>query len=190
MTEIPAYLQPLVDFANTIDVEAQHDDFQKDDDFEAIETMRAWLAGHQLLTPEDGVDAAGYELVRSLRDVLRALFMANHDGTPSPEAIAQFNELAAGVAVTVRITGDGSSLEPAVSGAPSAAARLVALVHTAVAEGSWPRLKLCRADTCQWAYFDASKNRSRNWCSMGVCGNRAKVRAYQARRRTRNTGES
>jgi predicted RNA-binding Zn ribbon-like protein len=50
-----------------------------------------------------------------------------------------------------------------------------------MSEGTWSRLKACLADTCQWAFYDQSKNRSAHWCSMAVCGNRAKARAYRNR---------
>ncbi len=42
---------------------------------------------------------------------------------------------------------------------------------------------VCSSDTCQWAFYDRSKNRSGRWCSMQVCGNRTKTRAYRARQR-------
>ena len=45
--------------------------------------------------------------------------------------------------------------------------------------------QVCVADDCQWAFYDTSKNRSRHWCSMGVCGNRQKTRTYRARQRAR-----
>jgi predicted RNA-binding Zn ribbon-like protein len=48
-------------------------------------------------------------------------------------------------------------------------------------DGSWPRLKACAADNCQWAFYDHSRNHSRVWCSMDVCGNREKVRSYRER---------
>jgi hypothetical protein len=34
----------------------------------------------------------------------------------------------------------------------------------------------------RWAFYDHARNRSRTWCSMDACGNRAKARAYRARR--------
>lgn len=43
------------------------------------------------------------------------------------------------------------------------------------------RLRLCDADDCGWLFIDASRNRSRRWCDMSDCGNRAKVRRYRAR---------
>jgi predicted RNA-binding Zn ribbon-like protein len=38
-----------------------------------------------------------------------------------------------------------------------------------------------------WVFYDRSRNRSRHWCSMGVCGNRAKTRTYRAKRASGDT---
>ena len=43
------------------------------------------------------------------------------------------------------------------------------------------RLKIC--PNCEWLFLDKSKNRSRNWCDMAVCGNRAKARLHYRRRK-------
>ena len=45
------------------------------------------------------------------------------------------------------------------------------------------RVRECEADNCGWLFIDRSRNRSRRWCDMAVCGNRAKARRYQARTR-------
>jgi predicted RNA-binding Zn ribbon-like protein len=58
---------------------------------------------------------------------------------------------------------------------------ILAIVYQSMADGTWSRLKACRSDTCQWAFYDTSKNRSAHWCTMAVCGNRAKARAYRRR---------
>ncbi|MFI7444024.1 CGNR zinc finger domain-containing protein [Nonomuraea indica] len=58
----------------------------------------------------------------------------------------------------------------------------LAAIAAATAGASWDRLKVCAEVTCQWAFLDASRNRSRSWCSMRVCGNRTKTRAYRARK--------
>jgi len=63
------------------------------------------------------------------------------------------------------------------------ASGLLAAVADSQAAGSWERIKACAAEDCQWAFYDHSRNRSRAWCTMEVCGNRAKTRAYRARRR-------
>lgn len=45
------------------------------------------------------------------------------------------------------------------------------------------RVKRCEGDPCGWLFFDTSRNRSRRWCSMADCGNRAKAhRFYQSKK--------
>jgi predicted RNA-binding Zn ribbon-like protein len=44
------------------------------------------------------------------------------------------------------------------------------------------RLRACGSDTCRWLFLDTSKNHTRRWCDMKVCGNRMKARRFQARR--------
>jgi predicted RNA-binding Zn ribbon-like protein len=47
------------------------------------------------------------------------------------------------------------------------------------------RVRECAAETCSWLFLDESRNRSRRWCDMTVCGNRDKVRRFYTRRRPR-----
>src|SRR5262249_32679661 len=58
---------------------------------------------------------------------------------------------------------------------------VVATALAAVLDGSWRRLKACR--NCHWSFYDYSPNLSATWCSMQLCGNRKKTRAYRARTR-------
>ncbi len=45
------------------------------------------------------------------------------------------------------------------------------------------RLKIC--PNCQWLFIDRSRNRSRSWCDMAVCGNRVKAsRHYRKQKET------
>jgi predicted RNA-binding Zn ribbon-like protein len=48
--------------------------------------------------------------------------------------------------------------------------------------GDLSRLRVCPGDPCGWLFADTSRNRSRHWCNMSVCGNLAKVRRFRARR--------
>ena len=60
----------------------------------------------------------------------------------------------------------------------------VALDAVALATSSdVPRVKECASDNCNWLFLDVSKNRSRRWCDMKDCGNRAKARRHRARTR-------
>ncbi|MGH3980501.1 MAG: CGNR zinc finger domain-containing protein, partial [Pseudonocardiaceae bacterium] len=71
---------------------------------------------------------------------------------------------------------------PALADADAVAGVLAAAVRIAVS-GDWNRIKICPADDCRWAFYDRSRNRSRTWCSMQVCGNRQKARSWRARAR-------
>lgn len=44
-----------------------------------------------------------------------------------------------------------------------------------------PRVRACDATPCRWLFLDTSKNHTRRWCDMKVCGNRMKARRFQAR---------
>jgi predicted RNA-binding Zn ribbon-like protein len=44
-------------------------------------------------------------------------------------------------------------------------------------------VRTCSSPACQWFFLDTSKNHRRRWCDMKVCGNRAKVRKFYARKR-------
>lgn len=45
-------------------------------------------------------------------------------------------------------------------------------------------VRACGAETCRWLFLDTSKNHTRRWCNMKVCGNRAKARRFQQRHAT------
>jgi len=52
-----------------------------------------------------------------------------------------------------------------------------------LAAGDFGRLKICPGQNCRWFFIDLSKNHSRRWCDMAVCGNLAKARRFQHRQR-------
>ena len=45
------------------------------------------------------------------------------------------------------------------------------------------RLRTCANPRCRWLFVDVTRNGMRRWCSMAVCGNRAKVGRYRQRQR-------
>ena len=53
-----------------------------------------------------------------------------------------------------------------------------------VASEDATRVKECATDNCNWLFLDASKNRSRRWCEMKECGNRAKARRHYHKSKT------
>jgi len=47
------------------------------------------------------------------------------------------------------------------------------------------RVRECALETCGWLFVDTSRNQTRRWCDMRVCGNRAKVRRFYQRRQVK-----
>ena len=41
------------------------------------------------------------------------------------------------------------------------------------------RVRVCADDSCAWLFVDTTRNRTRRWCDMKVCGNRNKVRRFR-----------
>jgi predicted RNA-binding Zn ribbon-like protein len=51
-----------------------------------------------------------------------------------------------------------------------------------VLSAAMERVRACGAETCRWLFLDTSKNHTRRWCNMKVCGNRMKAQRFHARR--------
>lgn len=177
---IPAHAVLLRDFANTLDVEEGTDALT-----EAFE-VTAWLGEHDLLDSPASAGDDDLALARELRAAVRAAFRTNHDDpsvrSPMPAPGEALEHLGARLPLALRVCGGRPLLEPLETGVRGALTRLLVAAADAGADGSWRRLKICAADDCAWAFYDTSKNQSRTWCSMRVCGNRAKTRSYRARR--------
>ena len=68
------------------------------------------------------------------------------------------------------------------TGIEGAISALFAITARAMIDGTWRRLKACPGRHCGWAFYDHSRNQSGRWCSMKVCGDRDKARAYYERK--------
>ena len=183
----PGELETVRAFVNTRDFE---------NDVEALSVpaeLAAWLREHDLVGDDRALAPGPADLRRALelREALRAHLFAHHD-QPLADGAAQTLDAAARRArLTLRFSaGDATTLEPAADGVDGALGRLLAIVARAIEQGTWQRLKACPADACQWAFFDASRNRSAVWCDMRVCGNRAKVREFRERTRAGGAGHA
>ena len=152
----PEPLRRVQLFVNSIDVH------------NGVEWLAEWLEAHRLA----GADARG----RELREAVRALVLANNGLPLDPAALETFNRAATRVIPELdpqrrlRFRTDGDALD-----------QIVVVVLDALLDGSWARLKACR--NCRWSFYDYSPNRSATWCSMQLCGNRLKTRAYRSRRK-------
>jgi predicted RNA-binding Zn ribbon-like protein len=174
--EAPGQLERVREFVNTLDVEAGTEELS------SPAALGEWLAAQEL-----GAARPTREDLRraiELREALRAVMLAHNDHQPVPrEASATLDAAAKRARLQLRFDRGGAAvLEPEAAGVAGALGRLLAIVSGAIADGSWVRLKACREHTCEWAFYDHTKNRSGAWCTMDVCGNRAKARAYRERR--------
>jgi predicted RNA-binding Zn ribbon-like protein len=139
---------------------------------------RGFAGGH-------GVSAGDLARALELRDALRALALANHDDAPAPRAEAVLDRIASEVApfagLTPRFAGGRVALDVAADGPDAALALVLGVVLAARADGTWRRLKACPHAHCGWAFYDRSRNRSSQWCSMTLCGNRTKGARHRQR---------
>jgi predicted RNA-binding Zn ribbon-like protein len=119
-----------------------------------------------------------------LRDALRNLALANNGGEVEAHDLAVLERASSRGRLVVRFRDGDARLEPERRDVDGALADLVGVVHTAMADGTWARLKACRREVCNWLFYDRSRNRSAVWCQMAVCGNRIKTKAYRERRET------
>jgi predicted RNA-binding Zn ribbon-like protein len=173
LSAAPGDLELVRRFVNTLDIEADSDALASPSDATAWLQEQGWPA--HLGRSELG------ELQR-LREALRDLVGAR--GTPAEGAAGRsVDAIALRHPVVVRVTSP-TALAPSSKGAASAfVERILTLVASARIDGTWDRLKTCANDGCRWLFYDHSRNRSRTWCTMDLCGSRAKMQAYRSRGR-------
>lgn len=173
----PEPLRLVQDLVNTADLEGGTEELRTPAE------LARWVRGR-------GLDGAGYDAhalsdVLALREALREVCLA-HAGADVPAATV---ELLAGLLERgpLRLAVDAAGAAtvrpvPGLVGAPALIAEISAAVARAVADGSWARLKACAADTCRWVYYDRSPAGRSRWCTMAICGSRAKMRTYRRNR--------
>ncbi len=168
----------LVEFVNTRDVEEETDSIAEPG------LLEAWIARN---TGDHAgeLDRGDLARVLALRESLRALLLANNGEEIAGGDLVPLREAAERTRIRTTFSPDGLlALAPARSGLSGFEARLLLAVERLQSHGAWPRLKACTVDDCQWAFYDTTRNHSRTWCSMDVCGNREKTRRYRERKGT------
>lgn len=163
----PGRLQLVQRFVNTVDLEHGREVLH------SPARLQALLVELGLLAAGARVTEADLDRALEIREGLRGLALANNEGVGDSVLEAE---------LVVRIESRAGVLEPVRRDVGGALADLVGIVYTAMADGTWSRLKACRRDVCHWLFYDRSRNRSAVWCQMAVCGNRTKTKAYRARR--------
>jgi predicted RNA-binding Zn ribbon-like protein len=174
---LPAGLDLVKDFVNTLDAEAGSDAFA------TPPSAVRWLSSRGLMSADEDLTEADLARITEARESLRDLLVANAGGELDRAAIAALDRSGRSAGLVARFGLHGRArLAPSGGGVEAVLGSVLAVVYTAQATGVWSRLKACGEKGCRWAFYDSSKNRSRTWCSMASCGNRAKSRTYRRRR--------
>ncbi|MEO3856950.1 CGNR zinc finger domain-containing protein [Acrocarpospora sp. B8E8] len=162
-------------FVNSVNIEFGPDEFA------TTEGLAGWLARNGLGSLPVG------ELDRHdavvLREAVRALLRENNGNDPDLEARRAIAHIARNCPLVVGFGAGRLGLQPALTDIRGALAIILNSVAGAVADGSWQRLKACHEPRCEWVFYDRSRNRGSRWCSMAVCGTRAKMRVYRQAKR-------
>ena len=171
-----ARIQALV---NTIELPAGPDRLVHPDD------ATPWLVANGLLAAGASPTEAELDLVRKVREALRALLI-HHTGGPAPQAdhLAVLKALTDTSTAKVELAPDGEvQLSAAGENVGERLLELLLVMRDAQRDGTWTRLKACANDECTWAFYDRSRNHGGTWCDMSSCGNMLKNREFRARRR-------
>lgn len=123
-----------------------------------------------------------------LREAIFRIFVAViADASPAEEDLERLNDELARALPHLRIVPDEHGFDYRFEASDGALDRPLWPVARSASEllatGDLGRVKRCTSDECDWLFVDLSKNRSRRWCDMRDCGNRAKARRYYRRQR-------
>jgi predicted RNA-binding Zn ribbon-like protein len=189
-----------LDFANTVNWHASRHPV---DDLPTYEALVEWAERVGLLSeqraehlrreagrwPEEA--AAVLDRAQAAREAIYQLLSARaHGRSASPEAMATLNEAMSEALSHARLRAAGDGFAWDWSGAnPEALDQMLwPVVQSAVDLMTSPELERvgqCADDRgCGWLFVDTTKNRSRRWCDMRDCGNRAKARRHYAKKKS------
>jgi predicted RNA-binding Zn ribbon-like protein len=161
-------------------------DLERDleDKFGDGDGLATWLAERDLVPSGTRVSEADLGRALDARDGLQALLFANNGVEVDLEAVERMDLALRGPGPVVQLRADAPpDFAPWRRDLDGALALLGTIAAIAQLDGSWLRLKACPGEDCGWAFYDHSRNQAGTWCSMSVCGSRAKAREYRRRKR-------
>lgn len=149
--------------------------------------LAAWMLGGGLVDGPCEVDIEDLTRTRALRTALFAVVEAELRGKrPRTADLEAINAAAAVPARAPQLTLETGVLRRE-RAAPNLAEVLGSIARDAIdllGEPERELLRECAAPDCSGIYLDASRGRTRRWCSAARCGNRARVAAHRARQAT------
>ncbi len=186
-----------LDFANTVDWHASE---RSVENLNTFDDLLWWSRNAGIITKREAV-GLGYMAANSpseaeralkkavdLRETIYRMFSAVTVGSlPSDQDLAAFNEDLSGASLRSRIirtkygllwdwTGGKDTLDWMLNPVIRSAADLLV-------SGDLRRVKKCADLQCGWIFLDVSRNKSRRWCDMKHCGNRAKATRFYQRKK-------
>ncbi|HVZ82426.1 MAG TPA: ABATE domain-containing protein [Terracidiphilus sp.] len=177
---------PVLDMLNTVAVveEALVDFWQTDAD------VLRWLEKQGMAAPAQGRWPGGAlaASARRLRDLAREL-VTHRKAKKSLQGVDALNAFLAKGSSHLELSGAvGRSLKVerryAADTPEGLLAPLAESVAHLLAEGDFNLVRRCEGEGCVLWFYDRTKAHRRRWCSMGICGNRAKVAAFRQRQQS------
>jgi len=190
-----------LDFANTVRSRPSSDRL---DLVGVYEDLLIWARQATILTPGEAsaltdaarqgahVAAEALTQARILRESMYAVFSARAAGLPAPaDDLQTLNQAIARSMAHSGLTAAGARFEWGWPDSAPGLDRVSWWVARSAAElltsSDLTFVRECASYDCGWLFMDTTKNRSRRWCDMRVCGNRAKSRRHYERRRAAGT---
>ena len=186
-----------LDLANTVDNRPSDAPRERLDRYE---DLVAWCEQSGMITAREGSDLrrearahprraeAALGRARVLREALFGLFSAAAGGRPLPESdLAILNGYLPEALARLRVSvGKGGAAWQWAAGKGDLERILPPVIDDAADLITSPlltRVRECSSVSCSWLFLDNSHGRTRKWCDMSVCGNRAKARRHYRRSR-------
>lgn len=185
-----------LDVANTVNWHASD---HPDDKLNSYADLVDWAEKVNILTPAGAkkLKARGEQMPKEaaatldraiqIREAIYRILVARVHGQPVPEAdLITLNKAVANLHARSRLVPkNGGFAWEMEAGEEELDSLFWPVIRSAVellTTDALERVGQCAdADGCGWMFWDTSRNRSRRWCDMGDCGNRAKVRRYYSR---------
>ncbi len=187
-----------LDFVNTV---SSHHEEQAHEHLNSYDDLLEWARQRGVLS-EGEIEGLAREAARQpaaadsalrraieLRHAIYRIFAALSSGKPTPRvSLDRLNKYLAGALAHAIVTEEESGFTWGWSGGESELDRMLWPVARSTADllvsEQIGRVRECGGHDCGWLFVDTSKNKSRRWCDMGDCGNRAKAHRHYRRQKS------
>ncbi|MCX4667190.1 CGNR zinc finger domain-containing protein [Streptomyces sp. NBC_01381] len=143
-----------------------------------VDGLGVWLAANGIADRFE-VDGRTLEHVLQARDAIASVV----DAPGEAAGVARVNKVLVHGRIRATLSEQGPGEEPEFKDASWGAAWLAARDYLGLLAAAPDRIRRCAHEACVLHFFDTSRNGTRRWCSMAICGNRAKASRHYARSR-------